>query len=82
MEPHTITVYTTPTCPYCKHVKAYFDAQQIRYHEVDVTASEEAREEMLQKSGALTVPVIDIDGKIIVGFDQRKIDEALDNPRS
>lgn len=73
----SVIIYTTPTCPYCKTVKQYFGEQGISYEEKDVAASDGAREEMLKKSGALAVPVIDIDGTVIVGFDKLKIKEAL-----
>lgn len=75
----TITVYSTPHCPYCKQLKSFFDGQGIRYEEIDVAASDEAREALKKKSGALAVPVVDIGGTIIVGFDLPKIEAALDN---
>lgn len=75
---HAITVYSTPHCPYCKQLKSFFEGQGIRYEEIDVAASAEAREALKVKSGALAVPVIDIDGTIIVGFDLPKIEAALD----
>ncbi len=75
---HAITIYSTPHCPYCKQLKSYFDGQGIRYEEIDVAASAEAREALQAKSGGLAVPVIDIDGTIIVGFDLPKIEAALD----
>lgn len=75
---HTITLYSTPHCPYCQQLKSFFGGQGIRYEEVDVAASDEAREALKAKSGALAVPVVDIDGVIIVGFDVPKIEAALD----
>lgn len=76
---HLITIYVTPHCPYCKQLKNFFDEQGIRYEEIDVAASDEAREALKQKSGALAVPVVDIDGTIIIGFDLPKIEAMLDN---
>ena len=73
----SITVYTTPTCVYCKMVKAFLKEQSIDYSERDVASDDKAREEMIQKSGQLGVPVIDIDGKTIVGFDKQKLSELL-----
>lgn len=75
---HTITLYSTPNCPYCQTLKAYLDNQSIRYEERNVAADAEAREELKKKSNALSVPVIDIDGTIIIGFDLAKIEAALD----
>ena len=73
----TIKIYSTPTCPWCKKAKAYFKENNIKFTDVDVSADEAAQKEMVDKSGKMGVPVIDIDGKILVGFDQAKIEEAL-----
>ena len=73
----TVTVYTTPTCSWCKKVKEYLKEKKIEFAEKDVAEDEKARNESVEKSGQMGVPVIDIDGIIIVGFDQKKIDEAL-----
>lgn len=75
--PHDVTIYSTPTCVYCRLAKNYFQQQGIPYREVDVAADPKAAEEMIEKSGQLGVPVLDIGGKIIVGFDQPAIREAL-----
>lgn len=72
-----VTIYTTPTCVYCKMVKAFFNEQNVAYDEKDVTRDDKAREEMVQKSGQLGVPVIEIDGKIAVGFDKKRLSELL-----
>lgn len=72
-----ITVYSTPTCVYCKMAKEFFAKNNIAYSEHDVAADEAARNEMFAKSHQMGVPVIDIDGKIIVGFDKKTIEEAL-----
>lgn len=73
----TITIYTTPTCVYCRMAKAFFAEQQVPYAEKDVVTDLKAREEMVRKSGQLGVPVIDIEGTVIVGFDRDAIAEAL-----
>lgn len=73
----TITIYTTPTCVYCRMAKAFFSEQQVPYAEKDVVTDLKAREEMVRKSGQLGVPVIDIEGTVIVGFDRDAIAEAL-----
>lgn len=70
-------VYSTPTCPYCKMAKEYFDEKGVAYEEVNVAADPARADEMVRKSGQMGVPVIDIDGTIIVGFDKAKINSAL-----
>jgi len=72
-----ITIYTTPECVYCKMTKEFFRQNNISYEEKDVSVDDETREEMAAKSGQLGVPVIDIDGKIVVGFDESAIKELL-----
>lgn len=72
-----ITIYTTPTCVYCKMTKSLFKDNNVAYEEKDVAADEKAREEMIQKSGQLGVPVIDIDGQIVVGFDKDKLSQLV-----
>ncbi len=72
-----ITIYSTPTCVYCKMAKDFFAANNLAYEEHDVATDMKAREEMVQKSGQLGVPVIDIDGKIMVGFDEEELRQAL-----
>ncbi len=73
----TIKIYTTPTCPWCKKTKEFLKQKKIAYTELDVTSNEKARDEMVKKSKQMGVPVLDIDGKIIVGFDQAAIEKAL-----
>ncbi len=65
-----VLIYTTPACIYCQMAKKFFKDHSITYEEKDVSVDDKAREEMVEKSGQLGVPVIDIDGKIIVGFDK------------
>ncbi len=73
----SITVYSTPTCVYCKMVKKYFESQNVNFDEIDVSRDREAAAEMVRKSGQMGVPVVDIDGTIIVGFDKDRIDSLL-----
>ncbi len=75
--PKTITIYSTPTCPFCKMAKAYLAQKNIPFTDVDVSLDAAKQEAMIKKSGQLAVPVIDIGGTIIVGFDQPRIDAAL-----
>lgn len=70
-----ITIYSTPTCAYCKMAKEYLASKSIPFTDVDVSADRKAQETMIAKSGQYGVPVIDVGGKIIVGYDKRKLDE-------
>lgn len=72
-----VTVYSTPTCPWCHKVKDYLKERNIAFDDVDVSLDAARVDEMFKKSGQMGVPVIDINGTIIVGFDQLAIDEAL-----
>lgn len=65
---HNIIVYSTPTCPYCIMVKEYFLEKGVEFKDVNVAADQQAAAEMVEKSGQMGVPVIDVSGKIIVGF--------------
>ena len=72
-----VKIYTTPSCTYCRQAKEFFKEEGIKYEEIDVTKSQAAAKEMIEKSGQRGVPVIDINGKIIVGFNQDELEEAL-----
>ena len=72
-----VTMYTTPTCAFCHMAKEYFKMNDVEVETKDVTQDQDAYKEILDKSGQLGVPVIDIDGTIIVGFDRPKIDAVL-----
>jgi len=72
-----IKIYTTQTCPYCVMAKNYFKEKGVDYEEADVSADEKAREEMMNKSHQMGVPVIDVNGSIIVGFNRSEIEKAL-----
>ena len=72
-----VVVYSTPTCVYCKMAKDYFKEHNVAYEEKDVTMDMDAQEEMIEKSGQMGVPVIAIDGEMIIGFDQKRIAELL-----
>ncbi|MBI2463188.1 MAG: glutaredoxin family protein [Candidatus Spechtbacteria bacterium] len=75
---HQVTIYSTPSCVYCKMAKDYFKEHNISYSERNVADDDEARRAMVQKSNQLGVPVIDIDGTIIVGFNKIKLAELLE----
>ena len=70
-------MYTTPTCVYCKMTKEFFKEHSVQYTEKDVASDTAARDEMVQKSGQMGVPVIDIDGELVVGFDKERLSELL-----
>jgi glutaredoxin-like YruB-family protein len=72
-----ITIYTTPTCGYCKMAKEFFKNHNVDYEEKDVSVDQAAVEEMIHKSGQMGVPVIDIDGQIVVGFNEEKLSSLL-----
>ncbi|MDP3742438.1 MAG: Uxx-star family glutaredoxin-like (seleno)protein [Candidatus Micrarchaeota archaeon] len=74
---HKVIVYSTPTCPYCHMAKDFLKKNGVKYSDIDVSADEQKAEEMVKKSGQMGVPVIDIDGKIIVGYDLPAIKKAL-----
>lgn len=75
---HKITIYGTATCPSCKLAKDYLKENGFEYEWHDVGEDAKAREEMIEKSGGLlSTPTIDIDGKIIIGFDKSKVDLLL-----
>lgn len=72
-----VIVFTTPTCTYCNAVKRYLRQQKVRFREVDVSRDAAAARDMQRRSGQMGVPVVDINGRIIVGFDRPRIDQAL-----
>jgi len=72
-----VTIYTTPTCVYCKMTKDFFKENNITYEEKDVSVDAAARDEMVAKSNQMGVPVIDIDGELTIGFDKERILKLL-----
>lgn len=72
-----VKIYTTSHCPYCVMAKKFFQQKNIDFVEINVENDREKADEMVEKSGQMGVPVIDIDGKIIVGFDRPEIEKAL-----
>ncbi len=75
--PKKIIIYTTPSCVYCKMTKAFFKENNIVYEEKDVSTDEQARNEMVAKSDQMGVPVIDIDGEFLVGFDKPRLSQLI-----
>lgn len=72
-----VKIYSTPTCPYCDMAKEFFKDKNIEYEDYDVSEDEGKRNEMIEKSGQMGVPVIDIGGEIIIGFDKETVKKAL-----
>lgn len=68
MSSKKIIVYSTPTCPYCVYAKTFFKEMGVSYEDVDVSKDRARAIEMVEKSGQMGVPVIDIGGKIVIGF--------------
>ncbi len=73
----SVKIYSTPTCVYCKMAKEFFKKNNVQYEEANVAEDQKAREEMVNKSHQLGVPVIDVDGKILVGFNENELRKAL-----
>ncbi len=77
MKNHNVIVYSTPTCPYCVYAKDYFKSKGVYFVDIDVSRDRAKGEEMVRKSGQMGVPVIDIDGNILVGFQPNEFDKLL-----
>lgn len=77
MSKPNITIYTATWCAFCHATKMYLDDKNIEYTDRDIEADPEAAKESVSKSGQTGIPVIDINGTIVVGFDRPKIDAAL-----
>jgi len=72
-----VTIYSTPTCVYCKSLKEYLGLKNIAFQEIDVASNEKELEHMVAISGQMGVPVVEIEGDVVIGFDKEKIDELL-----
>lgn len=72
-----VKVYSTPTCPWCIRTKQFLKENDIAFEDIDVSSNQQAAEEIIQKSGQMGVPVLDIEGEIIVGFVKERIKQAL-----
>ncbi len=73
----SVKIYSTPTCVYCRMAKDFFKKYGVKYEEFNVAEDQKAREEMMNKSHQLGVPVIDIDNQIVVGFDRATLIKLL-----
>jgi len=72
-----VTIYSTPTCPWCNVAKQYLKSKNVAFRDVNVAQDRQGAYEMISKSGQRGVPVLDINGNIIIGFDQNAIDRYL-----
>jgi len=72
-----IKVYSTQSCPYCVTLKEFLKASNVAFEDVDVSFDQKLQQEMIDKSGQMGVPVVDIDGQIVVGFDRERIVQLL-----
>lgn len=77
MEQKEVVIYSTPSCHFCHAAKEYFDANGIKYTDYNVAQDLEKRQEMIEMTGQMGVPVIHIGDDVIVGFDQNKVAELL-----
>ena len=73
----TVTIYTTPTCHFCHMAKEFFEANHVQFTEHNVATDLAKRKEMIEKSSQMGVPVIDIGGQLVVGFDEPRLRELL-----
>jgi glutaredoxin 3 len=74
---HRVVVFTTPSCPWCNRAKSYLRERHVSFREVDVSRNASAARDLVRKTGQMGVPVVEIDGRPIVGFDQPQIDRLL-----
>ncbi len=72
-----VKIYTTPSCPWCARTKEFFKEHKVKYQELDVASNLKAREEMIKKSGQMGVPVISVNGTVIVGFNEPALRRVL-----
>jgi glutaredoxin-like YruB-family protein len=74
-----VIVYSTPMCPYCRMVKDFLRKKGVEFEDKDVSIDRGAAKDMIKKSGQMGVPQVEINGKIILGFDRKAIEEELEN---
>ncbi len=72
-----VKVYSTPTCPYCVMAKDFLKQHKVKFSDIDVSKDQKAADEMVRKTRQYGVPVIEVDGKMIVGFDKEALKKAL-----
>lgn len=72
-----VILYSTPSCAYCQMIKQWLDENKIEYEAFNVAADDEKKKELMEKTGQLAVPVVDIEGELVIGFDKDKLSELL-----
>ncbi len=72
-----VTIYSTPTCHFCQAAKEFFSENEIEYTDNNVAEDQDKRQEMIEMTGQMGVPVIKIDDEVVVGFDEGKVKELL-----
>lgn len=77
MGKNTVKLYSTPSCPYCFTLKEFFKENNIDFEDIDVSQDEKLKDFLIEKTGKMEVPVLDINGEILLGFDRKRICELL-----
>ncbi|MEW5895906.1 MAG: glutaredoxin domain-containing protein [Candidatus Omnitrophota bacterium] len=72
-----VKVYSTPACPYCRKAKEFLHENNIEFEDINIAADQRTAREIIEKTGRMSVPVIDIDGKYIIGYDEPALKETL-----
>jgi len=78
MGEHKVKIYSTPSCPWCNIAKQFLNKHNIAFEEIDVSQDMKAAQEVMEKSGQMSVPVIDIDNQLVIGFDEARIKKLLE----
>jgi len=73
----TVKIYSSPMCPWCDVVKNFFESNNIPFEEIDVSQNEKAAEEIMKKTGQIGVPVIEINGQYVIGFNKPVLEKLL-----
>ena len=74
---HKVKIFTTKTCHFCQMTKEFFKENNVKYMEIDVSSDQKAAKEMIEKSGQMGVPVIEVDNNIIIGYNKEKLKKLL-----
>ena len=76
-----IIIYSTPNCPYCIKAKEYLKEKGVEFEEIDISKDQEAAQDIMKRSKQMSVPVIEINGELVIGFDKEKIDKLLEGKK-
>jgi len=77
-----VKIYTLPTCPWCEKIKQWFKKQKIAFEDLDLTEEKHYRDEIINKSGQMGVPVADINGEIVIGYNETELKKALERAKN